>query len=148
MREANIAAEAQTEITEDEKTYAGLAHALMITTWWIGPLIILLIRKNSRFVRFHALQAILWQIISTVLYSLSMITVFAVLLVSVLSASQKKTPDFPIGLFLMFPIFWLMMMGGFAISMILGIVYCLKAMRGEWAGYPLIGRWTRKIFGD
>jgi hypothetical protein len=37
------------------------------------------------------------------------------------------------------------MMGGFAISLTLGISCCLKAMRGAWAGYPIIGRWADKI---
>jgi hypothetical protein len=36
-------------------------------------------------------------------------------------------------------------MDGFAISLTLGISYCLKAMRGEWAGDPIIGRWADKI---
>jgi hypothetical protein len=43
--------------------------------------------------------------------------------------------------------YWLLVMGGLAISMALGIVYCLKAMRGEWADYPLIGSWVGKILG-
>jgi hypothetical protein len=37
------------------------------------------------------------------------------------------------------------MMGGFATSLTLGIIYCLKAMGGEWAGYPIIGRWAERI---
>jgi hypothetical protein len=46
-----------------------------------------------------------------------------------------------------FPFFWLTTMGGFATSMTLGIIYCLKTMRGERADYPLFGRWTRQILG-
>jgi len=41
------------ELTQDEKAYAGLAHALMLSTWWIGPLIIFLIERSSRFGSFH-----------------------------------------------------------------------------------------------
>ena len=44
-------------------------------------------------------------------------------------------------------IYWLVIMGGVVVSFILGIMYCLKAMRGEWAGYPLIGRWAKRIGG-
>ena len=58
---------------------------------------------------------------------------------------KTADPPFPTALFLMFPLFWLIMTGGFAISLILGISYCLKAMRREWAGYPIIGRWADKI---
>lgn len=63
------------KLMQDEKAYAGLAHALMMGTWGIGPL------------------------------------------------------------------------AGVAITLTLGIMFCLKAMRGEWAGYPVIGRWAQKIVG-
>ena len=150
MGDAMIAAGVPAELSQDEKAYAGLAHALMISTWWIGPLIIYLIRRESRFVSFHALQALFWQIIFTVLYLLGFAAFFAVIFGSMLSAPHGQPPQpnhFPVVFFIVFPVFWLVMMGGFAISMTLGIVYCLKAMRGEWAGYPLIGNWARRIVG-
>ncbi len=139
------------ELSQDEKAYAGLAHALMISTWWIGPLIIYLIRKQSRFVSFHALQALFWQIILTALNVVGMGGFFAIMMFTVLSASDGHPPHSdrpPLALFIVLPLFWLVMMGGLAISMTLGIMYCLKAMRGEWAGYPLIGRWARRIIGE
>ena len=138
------------EITEDEKTFACLAHALMIPTSWVGPLAILLIQKKSQFVSFHALQALLWQIFLTVLYVASMAAFFAVMIGTVVSMPQGKTtqpPQFPIAIFVLFPIFWLIMMGSFAVSLTLGIIYAIKAVRGEWADYPLIGRWARRIVG-
>jgi uncharacterized membrane protein len=135
------------ELTQDEKAYAGLAHALMISTWWIGPLIIFLIKRSSRFVGFHALQALFWQIIFTLLYVCGMILVFATAFGTMASMPQEKTADasFPTALFVVMPFFWLIMMGGFGTSLTLGIIYCLKAMRGEWAGYPIIGRWAERI---
>ena len=42
---------------------ATLAHALQIIGSWIAPLVIFLIRRESRFVAFHALQALLLQIV-------------------------------------------------------------------------------------
>jgi len=138
------------EPTQDEKAYAGLAHALMIPTWWIGPLIIFLIKRESRFVKFHALQALLWQIIFTCVYVVGMIVFFAGMFATVLSMPHGKPdqpPQFPVAFFIGFPIFWLTVMSGTVISFILGIMYCLKAMRGEWAGYPLIGRWAKRISG-
>jgi hypothetical protein len=33
------------------------------------------------------------------------------------------------------------MMGGWIVNVILGIVYGIKANRGEWAAYPIIGQW-------
>ncbi len=150
MSETNSAVVFPAELTQEEKAYAGLAHALMISTWWIGPLIIFLMKRSSRFVSFHALQALIWQVVFTLLYMFGMAVFFAVMLGSVLSASQGKPAEqghFPIALFIAFPIFWLTIMGGVAISMTLGIVYCIKAMKGEWAGYPVIGHWAHKILG-
>ena len=40
-----------------------------------------------------------------------------------------------------FPFFWLFWMLGWVANVILGIVYGIKANRGEWAGYPIIGNW-------
>jgi uncharacterized membrane protein len=50
-------------VTQDERTMATLAHALQVVGWWIAPLIIFLIHRKSRFVSFHALQALLLQIV-------------------------------------------------------------------------------------
>jgi uncharacterized Tic20 family protein len=135
------------ELTQDEKAYAGLAHALMISTWWIGPLVIFLIRRSSRFVSFHALQALLWQIIFTLAYIGCFLLLFAVMFTTVATMPQDKAAEapFPTGLFLVMPFFWLVMMGGFVITLTLGIIYTLKAMRGEWAAYPIIGRWAARI---
>jgi len=122
MPDANIPVVAFTELTQDEKAYAGLAHALMMCTGFIGPLVIYLKNKRSRFVRFHASQALFWGVISTLFY-------------------------FPTA-FVSTPVFWLLNIVDFTISLSLGIPFCLKAMRGEWAGYPVIGRWARDIIGD
>jgi uncharacterized membrane protein len=124
------------ELTRDEKAYAGLAHGLMIATWWIGPL-----------VSFHAMQALFWQIIYRLLYIGGMILIFAAALGTMASMPQQKTADapFPIELVVVMPLFWLIMMGGFVTSLTLGIIFCLKAMLGEWARYPVIGRCVERI---
>ncbi|HEV2289695.1 MAG TPA: DUF4870 domain-containing protein [Candidatus Acidoferrales bacterium] len=136
------------QLTQDEKAYAGLAHALMMSTWWIGPLVIYLIKKDSRFVGFHAMQALLWQVIFTFFYFVGVAIWFAVIISTVaLHPPNAQNSSFPVALFIAMPIFWLLIMGCAAISLTLGIMYCLKAMRGEWAGYPIIGQWARKIVG-
>ena len=149
MSDANIPAATFAELTQDEKAYAGLAHALMMPTWWIGPLVIYLTKKESRFVRFHAMQALLWQIIFTVGYFVGFAT-FMVVTIATVAMHPQNVPNqpFPIAVFIVMPIFWLFMMGAIAITLTLGIMYCLKAMRGEWAAYPVLGRWARKIVGD
>ena len=109
MSEDISSAQEPTKLTQDEKAYAGLAHALMISTWWIGPLIIFLTKNGSRFVRFHSLQALLWQIIYTLLYVIGMVLVFVGVFSTIVSMPQGKTvePQFPTAFFLVFPFFWL-----------------------------------------
>jgi hypothetical protein len=41
----------------DERTMAMLAELLQLFSWMIGPLILFLVKRDSAFVRFHALQA-------------------------------------------------------------------------------------------
>ena len=47
--------------TQDECTMGTLAHVLQLVSGWIAPLVIFLVKRNSRFVSFHALQALLLQ---------------------------------------------------------------------------------------
>src|SRR5260370_19545908 len=61
------------ETTQDERTMATLAHALQIIGSWIAPLVIFLINRKSRFVSFHALQALLLQIVHVVVLIVFMV---------------------------------------------------------------------------
>jgi uncharacterized Tic20 family protein len=55
------------EPTTDERTNAMLAHVLSIFGGFIGPLVIYFVKgKDSRFVAFHALQAIFWHLAAMV----------------------------------------------------------------------------------
>ena len=56
------------EPTADEKTMATLAQVLQIIGSWIAPLVIYLLRRESKFVSFHALQALLWQVVILILW--------------------------------------------------------------------------------
>ena len=55
------------EPTADERTLALLAHLLMAFTGFIGPLVIFCVKQDSRFVKFHSLQALVWQALYMVL---------------------------------------------------------------------------------
>jgi uncharacterized membrane protein len=151
MSGVTIGTSSPIELSQDEKADAGLAHALMISTWWIGPRIIFVVKRQSRFVSFHALQALIWQIIFTVSYVFGIFLIFAMVLKTVFTMPRGAAPgpdQLPIALFITFPIFWLIVMSGMVISMTLGIVYCLRAMRGQSSGYPVIGNWARRILGE
>src|SRR5580698_10688383 len=65
--------------TEDERTMAFLAHLLMAFTGFIGPLVIFCVKQDSRFVKFHSLQALVWQAIYLVLVFAGMAVFFVVM---------------------------------------------------------------------
>jgi uncharacterized membrane protein len=48
-------------------------------------------------------------------------------------------------LFLFFGVFWLGFLGLWVVKFVLAIVYGIKAGRGEWAEYPILGRFARQI---
>jgi len=132
--------------TEEERTLALLAHVLQLVSSFIGPLVILVIKRQSRFVSFHALQALIWQATFACFGILAMIGCFIVIFTSGIlgsAASHPKQP--PIAFFVMFPLIWLFWMGGWVIGLVLAIVYGIKANRGEWAAYPVIGRWAMRL---
>jgi uncharacterized Tic20 family protein len=135
--------------TKDEQTIAFLAQFLQIFTGFIAPLVIYLMKRESRFVSFHAMQALLWQIIYFAVVILVMIAFFVGMLATI--ATQPHPPSGsqqpPAALFFLLPFIWLMFMGGWVLNLIIGIVYGIKANHGEWAAYPVIGRWARRIVG-
>ncbi|MBI3669188.1 MAG: DUF4870 domain-containing protein [Acidobacteria bacterium] len=128
---------------------AFLAQFLQIFTGFIAPLVIYVLKRESRFVSFHAMQALIWQVI----YLAVVIVVFIVFFVGIFATvvTQPHPPSIPqqppAAVFLLFPLLWLMFMGGWVLNLIIGIVYGIKANRGEWAAYPVIGRWARRIVG-
>ena len=119
-----------------------LAHLLQIFTGFMGPLVILILRQNSRFVKFHALQALIWQLC----YMAVFLAGFAFALFAVFAGvfhelSRPHSPPAPPVFFLLFPLLWLFAVGGWIANVILGVVYGMKANQGEWAAYPIIGKW-------
>ena len=133
--------------TQDEKTMAMLAHVLQIFTWWIGPLVIFIVKQDSKFVRFHALQALLWQIALIVFWMLGMGVWIAVIFSTIFSSIAKAAPNQapPVAVFAGIGLIWLLLMAVYLSNILFGILFGVKAGRGEWASYPLIGRWARHI---
>jgi uncharacterized membrane protein len=58
-------------------------------------------------------------------------------------SADKNAP--PVAFFVLLPIVWLGFMGMWTFVLVISIVYAIKAGRGEWANYPLIGRIARRI---
>ena len=132
------------EISQDERTLAILAHVLQLVGWWIAPLIIFVIKRESRFVSFHALQALLLQVV----YMLGMGVLMVLWFVSIFTAighhgGGNNAP--PAAFFMFFPLIWLGFMGAWVVMLVIAIVYGIKAGRGEWAEYPLLGPLARRL---
>ncbi len=123
---------------------ATLAHALQVVGWWIAPLIIFLIHRKSRFVSFHALQALLLQIVYLILMGGFMVLWFGAFFVLMAHQQADKSAP-PPAIFLLMPLIWLGFMSMFIVVLIVAIVYAIKAGRGEWANYPVIGGIARRL---
>jgi len=130
------------EPTQDERSMAFLAHLLQVFAGFIAPLIIFCIRQKSQFVKFHALQSLIWQLCYMVMifcgFFVFFVSIFAGIVFSTSGGHSSGTPPM---FLLFFPFFWLFAMLGWVANMAMGIMYGIKANRGEWAGYPIIGKW-------
>src|SRR5262245_10401037 len=74
--------------TNDERSMAMLAHVLSIFSSFIAPLVIYLVkRKESRFVAFHALQALIFHVLFVASYFL-----FFIVLVITMGIFGKAFP--------------------------------------------------------
>jgi uncharacterized Tic20 family protein len=129
--------------TKDECTMAMLAHLLQVFSGFIGPLIIFIVKKDSKFVKYHSLQCLIWQA-AYVVIGIAAMVVFFIFMFSTIAHTPQGVPHQPgqppPAFVFFFPLVWLFWMGGWVVNLILGIVYGIKANRGEWAGYPILGR--------
>ncbi len=127
---------------DDEKSMAILAHVLQLVGWWIAPLVIFLIKRESKFVSFHALQALFLQLVYMVLWVVGMVFFFVFVLLTIPNMPKNGPPP-PI--FALFPLLWLGAMGMWILLVVVAILYGVRAGRGEWAEYPLLGAFARRI---
>ena len=123
---------------------AVLAHALQMVGGWIPPLIIFFIRRQSRFVSFHALQVVFLDLILMVVTMFTMMFWIAGIIFAIAQShgDDKSLP--PIFLVLL-PMFFLGWMAVFISKIVAAVVYSIKAGRGEWAEIPVVGRWARQV---
>jgi len=126
--------------TKDECTMAMLAHLLQVFSGFIGPLVIFVVKQDSKFVRYHSLQCLIWQAAYMVIGFGAMAVFFIFAIGSAMHMPHGQTTQPPPAFMFLFPLVWLFWMGGWVVNLILGIVYGIKANHGEWAGYPVLGR--------
>jgi uncharacterized protein len=129
---------------QDERTMATLAHVLQLVGGCIAPLVIFLVKRDSRFVKFHALQALLLQLVQLLVMGVVMVGWFALIFSTVvLHPGSKGAP--PPAIFLVFPLFWVGFMGLWGLVLVVAIVYGIKAGQGEWVAYPVLGNLARRM---
>ena len=143
---AEAAPHAKQVPTADERTMATLAHVLQLVGWFIAPLIIFFIRRESRFVSFHALQAIFLQLAYMVVWMGFMVVWFAFIFGTAFGGGRHGPPP-PI-FFVVIPLVWVFAMAIWLGLLVTAIVYGIKAGKGEWAAYPVIGRWARRVLNE
>jgi len=125
-------------VTQEERSMAMASHLLQLFTGFLGPLIIYCIKKDqSKFVAYHALQAIVWHVLYAACTVLGVVLTFALAVVT--------TPHGSNGPPLFFVLFMLLIMGVALLNFILGIVFSIKAYNGEWSSYPVIGQWVKRF---
>ncbi|MBI3176088.1 MAG: DUF4870 domain-containing protein [Chloroflexi bacterium] len=141
--------------TSEEKVLAALAHGSVLFAWFgpIAPTILWITqRKKSKYVRFHALQAMGYQALGFWGWILGVIAAFigmfgvTFLAALVLDANQMKSSAIEIFLqfFMILSIFGLW--GFFFLGGLAGAVFC---MTGHDFRYPIIGPWLKnKLFAD
>ena len=117
----------------DENIAALLAY---IATWITG-LIFFLIEKESRFVRFHAMQAILLGA-SAFVVGIALWIVWAVLLIIVVQISDVLAMLVNLGLILLMVLFYL--------AFFIGLILCLiKAYQKQYFKLPILGNFAEKF---
>ena len=131
--------------TQDERTMATLAHLLQLVGGFIAPLIIFFVKRQSRFISFHALQAIFLQLAYMVVWVCFMVLWFVFILSTVATSSKSGPPPL---FFVLLPLIWVFGMVFWVGMLAAAITYGIKAGRGEWVEYPVIGRWARRVLQD
>jgi uncharacterized Tic20 family protein len=134
------------DASADERSSAMLAHVLSMFIGFIGPAVIYYAkRRESRFVAFHAKQALIWHLALLLItfggIALVMASMLAGAFVTSVPAPSKEPPA---ALLAGFFVIWGAIMLTWLFSMGYAVYMALQASSGRWARYPLVGRWVTK----
>ena len=114
-----------------------IAALLSYIFGWVSGLIFFLIEKDSRLVRFHAMQSLLFNVVFAVIAIALWIVLFVVFLVASQISGALTTL-----LSLVSILVWVV----FSIAILVGWVMCLvKAFQGQYFKLPVIGNLAEKF---
>ena len=114
-----------------------IAALLSYVFGWLSGLIFFLIEKDSRLVRFHAMQSILFNVLIAIGAFVLWILVFILLLVF------SQVSDALSGVFgILATLLWLL----FSVGLLIAWIFCLiKAYQGQYFKLPIIGNFAEKF---
>lgn len=113
----------------DVSLFAALAYASNFFAPLIGPLLIYLIKKEERLVRFHAIQSIA---LSVVVFAGSMVLGVVIVVLTFVTLGLAAIVTLPLMLLAVLGIF------------LLNVFLAVKAYNGEYFKLPLIGSFAEK----
>ena len=116
-----------------------LAHIVGIFSGFLAPVIMILIKRDSRFVLFHSLQSLIWHFLLFVFFAGGALLALAGLFAAGDFPPAEVHAPPPASFMAIFGVIWLCALGGAIITLVIGISTGIKANRGEWAKYPLLG---------
>ena len=93
-------------------------------------------RSESQFTSFHALQALLLQIIYLIFVFGFMVLWFCSFVLTMVHHTLAKNTPPPLAFFIVAPLLWLGLVGVWLVMLVIAKVYGIKAGWGEWAEYP------------
>lgn len=114
------------ELSSEDRVWALVSHIIGL----VGPLVAYLVRKDqSKYVRFHAIQAFAFHLAVFAVYILMIPVIFILALVTAGWAMVLLAP--------------LLGLVGLAFC-VYAILMCIKAYKGEFCKYPVVGEWAYK----
>jgi uncharacterized Tic20 family protein len=142
--------------TSDEKVFAAIAHASVIFAFFgpVGPALIWAYQRDkSRYVRFHALQAMGYQALAFWLFFIGVFVVVfgGIVIMTILGAFLLESTSTDPGFFpfLIQPVIFLGMFGLIGLFFGIGMIGAIFCMLGRDFKYPLIGRWLKtRVFAE
>lgn len=137
----------------DEKVLAALAHGSVVFSFFgpIAPLAIWIMQRNkSKYVRYHALQALGYQALAFWGWILGLILVFiamfGVMFVAALVSSPEQL-DSPVFQVILQAVMLLSIFGQWGLFLLIGLVGAVFCMLGRNFHYPILGSWLKgKLF--
>ena len=135
--------------SQDEKITAMVAYILQIFTWFVGPLVIYFVKRDSRFVAFHALRGLIFQGCMLTLSAL-MVIVWIVFIVwtAVTEGNSGHTSNAPpLAFFISIGVIGFAWAAGYVLNLFLSAYYAIQAANGKWSECPVIGKWARRWAG-